>query len=321
MILRRRTFIAATAAAISGVAMAQTASGTIKIIVPYPPGQGIDMIMRLLSDSLSRRLKQPIIVDNKPGAGGVLGTDYAIKQPADGLTLFAGSSGSLSVAPTLQAKVVRYNPVKDAEPITGIASVAQAMVVTANSPFKNLGELVAAAKENPGKLAYGSSGNGSTQHLFMESFAHTAGIKLMHVPYKGAGPAFADLMGGHLAVMFDTIPALVPQIKSGAVRALGVTSAKRFPGLPDTPAISERYKGWQAEGWITLMGPAGMRPELADRYDHEVRASLREPAIAQKLKDMGFVEMQESRGDLRKFIQAELIKWKTVIDTAGISSE
>jgi tripartite-type tricarboxylate transporter receptor subunit TctC len=318
---RRSLLVAALSGVTARLALAQPAGATIRVIVPFPPGQGADVIMRMIADPLGRRLKQPVIVENRPGAGGALGTEYALHQPADGLTLFQGSSGTLSISPTLQPQAARYNPLKDAEPITGVASVAQVLVVPANSPIKDLRGLIAAAKQKPGGLSFGSSGTGTTQHLFMESFAHTAGIKMLHVPYKGAAPAFTDLVGGQISVMSDTIPAVLPHIKAGTVRALAVTSLKRFPGLPDVPAISELFPGWHAEGWITVMGPAGLPASIADRYDREIRAVLRDPAVAQRIREMGFVEMEESRGQLRKFIASELAKWKSVIDAAGIKVE
>lgn len=321
MRLTRRSVLVSLSSLSCAPLMAQPAGGTVKIIVPFPPGQGADVIMRMLADPLSRRLKQPVIVENRPGAGGALGTEYASKQPADGLTLIMGSSGTLSISPTLQPQAARYNPLKDFEPVTGVASVAQVFVVRAASPIKDLRGLIAEAKQNPGKVAYGSSGNGTTQHLFMESFAHSAGIKLLHVPYKGAAPAFNDLMGGQIALISDTIPALLPHIKAGTVRPLGVTSLKRSPQLPDVPAISETIRGFQAEGWITVVAPAGLPAPVADRLAKEIRASMEEPDVARKIREMGFVEMEETRGELRKFIQNELTKWKTVIDAAGIKVE
>jgi tripartite-type tricarboxylate transporter receptor subunit TctC len=322
MHLSRRTFVAAVLSSLAGgLSQAQPAGGTIKIIVPFPPGQGADVIIRLIAEPLGRRLGQPVIVENRPGAGGALGTTYALQQPADGLTLFQGASGTLSISPTLQPQAARYNPLKDAEPITGVASVAQAFMVPAQSPIKDLRDLIARAKQNPGKVSFGSSGNGTTQHLFMESFAHAAGIKLLHVPYKGNAPAFNDLMGGQISVMSDTIPAVLPHVKGGTVRALAVTSSKRFPGLPEVPAVSELFKGWHAEGWISVMAPAGLPANVADRLDKEIRAVMHEPAVAQKIREMGFVEMEVSRGELREFIASELKKWKAVIDTAGIKLE
>ena len=320
---RRSTLAAlATLALTTAGAWAQPAGATIKLVVPFPPGQGADTIMRLLAESLTKRLKQPIVIDNRPGAGGAIGTDYVTKQPPDGLTLLMGSSGALAISPTLQPNAARYNPLKDFEPITGVAAVAQVFVVLANSPIKDLKGLIQAAKDAPGRLSYGSAGNGTTQHLFMESFAHAAGIKLLHVPYKGGAPAFIDLMGGQLSLMPDTIPAMLPHMKAGSVRALAVTSAERSPLMPEVPTIAESgLRGFSAVGWITVVAPPGLPAALADKLDHEIRASLAEPALAQKIRDMGFVEMKESRAALRGFIGTELAKWKAVIDSAGIKVE
>ena len=318
-LLRRFTF-AALAAMLAGPVLAQGAP--IKLVVPFPPGQGADTIMRLIAERLAPRLGQAVVIDNRPGAGGTLGTEYVARQPADGLTLLMGSSGTLSISPTLQPGVAKYNPMKDFEPVTGVASVAQLFVVQANSPFKTLQDLIRAAREQPEKVSYGSSGNGTTQHLFVEQFADMAGIKLLHVPYKGSAPALVDLIGGQIAMVPDTIPAMLPQIKTGKVRALGVTSDKRSAFLPDVPTVAEQgIKGYDAVGWITIVAPAGTPAALADRLDGEIRKVLAEPDLRQKLADMGFVEMSVSRGALRNFIGAELAKWKKVIETAKIKVE
>ena len=305
-------------------AQAQTANstGTTRIVVPYPPGQGADLIMRLMAEPLGKRLGQPVIVDNRPGAGGTIGTEYVSKQPADGSTLLMGSSGAISIAPTLTPQAARYNPLKDFEPLTGVAAVAQVFVVSAKSPHKDLAGFLQAARKDPGKLSFASSGNGSTQHLFMAAFAHDAGIRMLHVPYKGAAPAFNDLMGGQVDIMSDTTAAILPQIKAGKVVALGVTSAARQPQLPEVPTLAEQgVKNFSAEGWITVLAPPGMAAPLADRLDREMRASLADPAVARKIREMGFVEMRESRAELRKFIAAELARWKSVIDAAHITAE
>ena len=305
-------------------AEAQTTSnaGTTRIVVPYPPGQGADLIMRLMAEPLGKRLGQPVIVDNRPGAGGTIGTEYVSKQPADGTTLLMGSSGAISIAPTLTPQAARYNPLKDFEPLTGVAAVAQVFVVSAKSPYQDLAGFLQAARKDPGKLSFASSGNGSTQHLFMAAFAHEAGIRMLHVPYKGAAPAFNDLMGGQVNIMSDTTAAILPQIRAGTVRALGVTSAARQPQLPEVPTLAEQgVRNFAAEGWITVLAPPGMAATLADRLDREMRAALADPAVARKIREMGFVEMRESRAALRQFIAAELTRWRAVIEAAHITAE
>jgi len=323
MKLTRRTTLVALTLALSATAIAQTPSGkTLRIIVPFPPGQGADTIMRMVAEKLGPRMGQSVIVENRPGAGGTLGMEYATTQPNDGSTLLMAASGPMAISPTLQPKAVRYNPLKDYEPITGVASVAQVFVVPVNSPYKTLAEFITAAKAKPEAVTYGSSGNGTTQHLFVEAFADRVGIKMLHVPYKGGAPALIDLLGGQIAMMSDTIPAMLPQIKGGKVRPLGVTSGKRSPYLPDVPTIAEQgVRGFEAEGWITIVAPAGAPASVTDRLDREIRAVLAEPDLSQKIKDMGFVEMTQSREPLRAFFGSELAKWKKVIDTAGIKVE
>ncbi|MFN0162655.1 MAG: Bug family tripartite tricarboxylate transporter substrate binding protein [Burkholderiales bacterium] len=312
----------ATVLSIGTAALAQTPGGTIKLIVPFPPGQGADTIMRLVAERLAPRLGQPVVIDNRPGAGGTVGTDFAAKQAPDGLTLLMGASGPMAISPTLQPSAARYNPLRDFETVTGVASVAQVFVVAAGSPHRSLQDLIRVAREQPEKIAYGSSGNGTTQHLFVEQFADLAGLRMLHVPYKGSAPALVDLIGGQVAMVSDTIPAMLPHIRAGKVRALGVTSEKRSPFLAEVPTIAEQgVRGYSAEGWITIVAPAGTPGPLADRLDGEIRKVLAEPDLRQKLADMGFVEMTVSRAALRNFIGAELAKWKKVIETAKIKVE
>lgn len=306
----------------AGLARAQSGSRPVRIVVPFPPGQGADLIIRLVGERLSPRLGQPVVVENRPGAGGTIGTEQVARSAADGTTLVMGASGPMSISPTLQPAVVKYDPLKDFEPISGIASVAQLFVVPAASPYRTLGDLAAAAKAQPGRIAYGSSGNGTTQHLFVEYFAAAAGLKLLHVPYKGSAPAFTDLMGGQIAMMPDTVAAMLPNVKAGKVRALAVTSAARSPFLPDVPTVAEQgFPGWQAEGWITVLAPAGTPADVADRLDREIRAVLADGEFRQRLGDMGFVVMDRSRGALRTFIGEEIAKWRKVIEGAGIKVE
>jgi tripartite-type tricarboxylate transporter receptor subunit TctC len=307
----------ALAAAASG---AQTyPSRPLKLVVPFPPGQGADTLMRLVGERLSASMSQPVIVENRPGAGGTIGTEYVKTQPADGYTLLMGASGPMAISPSLQPAVVKYQPLKDFEPVTGVASVAQAFAVNPESDIHSVQDLVKQAKARPGQVSYGSSGNGTTQHLFVEEFAAMAGIKLLHVPYKGSGPALTDLMGNRLGFVSDTITALLPQIKAGKLRAIGVTSATRSPFLPDVPTIAEQgVKGYSAEGWITVLAPAGTPPAIADRLNAEIRKALADPDLHRKLSELGFVEMNVSRAALREFMAAEIAKWKKVIDEAGV---
>jgi len=206
--------------------------------------------------------------------------------------------------------------------VTGVASVAQLFAVNPSSDIKSVADLIKLAKAKPGEVTYGSSGNGTTQHLFVEQFAAMAGVKLLHVPYKGSGPALTDLMGGRVTFVSDTVTSLLPQIKAGKLRAIGVTSAQRSPFLPDVPTIAEQgVPGYSAVGWITVLAPAKTPPAIADRLDKEIRKVMADPEMRRKIADQGFVEMTASRGALREFIAAELAKWKKVIDQAGVKPE
>ena len=319
----KHCLLASLIAFATGVSNAQPfPSHPLKLVVPFPPGQGADTLMRLLGERLNTSLGQPVVIDNRPGAGGTIGTDYVTTQPPDGYTLLMGASGPMAISPSLQPAVVKYKPLKDFEPVTGVASVAQVFAVNPAFDIKSVQDLIKAAKQKPGEVTFGSSGNGTTQHLFVEQFAALAGVKLLHVPYKGSGPALTDLIGGRLVFVSDTIPAMLPQIKAGKLRAIGVTSAKRSPFLPDVPTIAEQgVKGYSAEGWITVLAPAGTPANIADRLDAEIRKALADPEIRKKVAEQGFVEMTVSRAALREFMAAELAKWKKVIDDAGVKVE
>jgi len=319
----RHGLLATLMAVASCVANAQAfPTHSIRLVVPFPPGQGADTLMRLIGEKLGANIGQPIVIDNRPGAGGVIGTEFVTTQPPDGYTLLMGASGPLAISPTLQANVVKYNPVTDFEPVTGVASVAQIFAVPASSEIKSVQDLIKLAKAKPGEVTFASSGNGTTQHLFVEQFAAMAGVKLLHVPYKGSGPALADLLGGRVVFASDTVPSLLPQIKAGKLRAIGVTSAQRSPFLPDVPTIAEQgVPGYNAVGWITVVAPAKTPAPVADRIDAEIRKAMADPEMRKKIAEQGFVEMTVSRGALREFIAAELAKWKKVIDQAGVKPE
>ncbi len=292
----------------------------VKVIMPYPPGQGADILLRIICERLSTQLGQPFVIDNKAGASGTIGTYLATSQPADGYTLVMGSSGAMSISPTLQPEIVKYDTLKDFEPVSGIATVAQVFVVPASSPIKTLNDLIKTARQSPGQVTFASSGKGSTQHLFAEYFAGMAGISLQHIPYKGAAPALTGLLGGQIAFMSETIPAIMSQIKAGTVRALAVTSSKRSPFLPDVPTLAESgIAGYSAEGWITVLAPAGTPAAIADKLDAEIHKAMAEPEVRKKIVELGYVEMTTARGKMRDFFSAEIEKWKKVITAAKIT--
>jgi tripartite-type tricarboxylate transporter receptor subunit TctC len=309
-----------TAALVATTGFADTyPSRPIKLVVPFPPGQSADTLMRIVGEGVAIKLKQPVVIDNRPGAGGVIGTQYVVSQPADGYTIMMGGSGPMTISPTLQPSVAKYDAVKNFSPISGIARIAQVIVVSNDSQIKNLQGLVSAAKQRPGTVTFGSSGNGTTQHLFMEMLSSTAQIKMSHVPYKGSAPALTDLIGGQIDTMSDTITAMLPLIRSGKVRPIAVTSAKRWPTLPDVPTVAEQgYPTYSAEGWISLLAPAGTPADVVAELEGAVKQVLADSSTRAKFTDLGFLELDLDHGQMQDFLRSETVKFKKVIDTAGI---
>lgn len=293
----------------------------VRIVVPFPPGQSADTMMRILAEQLGPVMGQQFVVENRPGAGGVIGTEYVAKQPPDGYTLLMAASGTFAISPSLQAKLP-YDPLKDFEPVTAVAGVAQAFVVNPAFPAKSIADLIRLAKEKPGALAYGSSGNGTTQHLMVEQFASMAGIKLLHVPYKGSSPALTDLMSGQIPFLSDTIPAVRPLIQAGKVRPIAVTSIKRQPFLPEVPTLDEQgVKGYDAVGWIAVAAPAGTPAPILDRLAAEIQKIVAAPATKKRFDDFGFVAMTEQRSQFTDFVKSELVKWRKVVQDSGAKAE
>jgi len=330
MTLLRRTALLAAAAMLAAASAVPTAASAepgypnraIKIVVPFPPGQSSDTLMRIVGEQVAASLKQPVVIDNRPGAGGIIGTQYVASQPADGYTLLMGGSGPMTISPTLQPGVAKYDATRNFSPISGVAKIAQVFVVAAGSPVRNLGDLVAAAKKNPGGVTFASSGNGTTQHLFMEMFGAAARIRLSHVPYKGSAPAVSDLLGGQIDTMSDTITAMLPLIKSGKVRPIAVTSARRWPSLAEVPTVAEQgFPGYVAEGWISLLAPADTPAEVVAELDRAVKRALADEATRVRFAELGFQEMNLDPAQLREFLQSESAKFKRVIETAGIKAD
>ena len=291
----------------------------IRIVIPFPPGQASDVYMRLLAERLTPRLGHPVIVDNRPGAGGAIGMQYVVTQKPDGYTILMGGSGSMAINPTLNPSTIKYDPLKDFEPIGVPVAVAQAFIVAPGSPIKTIGDLIAAAKAKPGTVSYASSGPGTTQHLFVEQFAAGAGVRLLHVPYKGSAPALTDLMGGQVVFMSDTTTAVLPHVQSGKARAIGVTSTARSPLMPEVPTIAEAgVRGYEAVGWVSVLAPAGTPAAIADRLHNEINAIMAEHDTKKKVIDMGFIELNIPRNKVRDFFASELAKWKKVIVDAQV---
>ena len=292
----------------------------ITIIVPFTAGQSGDVLARVLSEPLARLWSQPLIVDNRGGAGGTLGSRAAATAPADGYTLLLGSSGPLAAAPNLYANA-GYNP-RELTPIMNIAGVAQALVVRADSRFKTLQDLLAAAKAAPGKLSYGSGGVGSFQHLTFEMLKQRTGADIAHIPYKGSAPAYNDLFGGQIDAMFDSLPAVLPHAKGGKARVLAVSTAQRVAQLPDVPTVAESgIKGFDALGWLGIVAPKGLDPAIRERLNADLKTVLANESVNTHLTNLGMIILASSTAEFGQFIDSELSKWGQVIKTGGIVAQ
>ncbi len=289
----------------------------IRIIVPFPPGQGADIIGRLLAERLTPVLGQQIVVDNRPGAGSMVGTALAAKATADGYTLFIGGSSAMVINPHLYADP-GYDTLRDFAPITNIASLPMVICVNPSLPVRTIPDLIRLAKQRPGEITYGSSGNGSTHHLIQALFASTAGIQLTHVPYKGSTASMTDLIGGRIAMLADTMPAVQAHVKAGKVRAIGITSIKRSPFFPDLPTLDEQgLKGFDAIAWAGLFAPAGTPVPVLERVHNEVVKTLNTPATQKRFQDLSMPTIGDSRAEFDRFVKAELVRWGKVVKMSG----
>ncbi|MEF9999299.1 MAG: tripartite tricarboxylate transporter substrate binding protein [Comamonas sp.] len=311
---------AALALGAHGLAQAQNfPTKPIKIVVPWAPGGATDVIARVLGQKLGERLGQPVIVENKAGAGGNIGTAAFIREAADGHTLLMGTSSTNAINPSLY-KDLPFDPVKDFTPIMLVATVPNVLVVPAHSRFNSVDELVKAAKAEPGKISYGSGGNGSSQHIAAAIFTKVTGSNLMHVPYKGSGPAAADLMAGHIALMFDT--GSVGHIKGQKLKALAVASSQRVPALPDVKTFEELgYKGVQAAAWYGFYAPAKTPANVADRLNKELNAVLQDAEVKKRLNDYGAIVNGGAREEFARFTGAEIERYRKIIQDAKIAIE
>ena len=292
----------------------------VKIIVAFTPGSATDIISRLLADSFTRSMGQTFIVENKPGAGGILGTEAAKNAPPDGYTLTACPSGPFGINPGIYSKLP-YDPIRDFEPISNLVLTPQVIVVGAQTPYKTLKDLVDDAKKKPGEIAYGSLGTGSTSHLTMEAFQKDAGIKLNHIPFKGGAEAQTQIMGGAFPVMSDTISGVLTQVKAGKLRPLGVAIPQRSPYI-DVPTIAEQgYRGFESVGWIGLCAPAKTPAPILDNLNAEVKNFIASPEAQEKMKAGAFTPVGNSREEFAAWIKAEIAKWSKVAKDSGARAD
>lgn len=292
----------------------------IRMVLPFPPGGVTDLLARALAEKLSPRLGQPVIVDNKPGAGTVLASDFVAKAPADGHTLLLAAS-SLGTAPLIYDKV-SYDAVKSFTPVTQVASVVHVLVVNPALPVKNVKELVDYSRKNPGKLNYSSTGSGTSTHLEGELFKSMGNMFMVHIPYRGSGPALTDLVAGQVNVMFDALGSSGPFIKAGKLRALAVTTAQRSPSIPELPTVAESgLPGYEAMPWLGLVAPAGTPTPVVDRIYKEVHKILQEPEVRERFKGWGLDIIGNSPAEFASFIRKDVEQWSQVIRKANIKAD
>ena len=272
---------------------------------------------RVVAQKLSASLGQQVIVDNRPGAGAVLGTEIGAKAAPDGYTLTMAVSSAFGINPTLYAKLP-YDAIRDFEPIINLALTPQTLVASPSAPFKSVKEFVAAARDKPGMVNYASLGSGSTSHLTSEMFRAAAGIKINHIPFKGSGDAHAQLMGGQVPVMFDAIPAAMPHVKSGKLRGLGIATLTRSTFLPDLPTIAESgYPGFEAVGWIGIAAPAKTPAAVLDKLNAEMQRMLNEQDVKDRLNTLAFTPMGGTRTAFGNYIKSEIAKWGKAVKESG----
>jgi tripartite-type tricarboxylate transporter receptor subunit TctC len=323
---KRRALVAVIASffafGFTSTAIAETwPTKPVKWIVPYPPGGSTDILARIIGQKLSERIAQPVVIENRAGAGGNIGTNYVAKSTPDGYTIVMANIGPISINPSLYRNLP-YDPEKDLAPITLLMSVPNLIVVNPNLPARSVKEFIQFAKAQPKPVSYATPGIGTSLHLAGELFAITAGIPLAHVPYKGSGPALTDTVGGHVPIMFDNMPSALQMVKAGKLRALAITSSQRSSLLPDVPTVAESgLPGYEVTGWFGVMGPSNMPPAIVARLNAEFSAILQAPDVRMKILEMGGIISGAGPEPFGRFIRTETEKWQKVVQSANIRPE
>jgi tripartite-type tricarboxylate transporter receptor subunit TctC len=283
----------------------------IKFIVPYPPGGASDVTARLIATKLGEVLGQSVVVENKAGANGIIATDFVAKSAPDGYTMLMANLGPNALNPVVYKKLP-YDAIKDFQGVTLTSIVPQVVVVNPNLPVKSIPELIAYAKANPGKVSFGSAGQGASNHLSGELLNSLGGIKMQHIPYKGDAPSIVDLMSGQIQVALPTTVAGLPHVKSGKLRAIAVTSSKRLEGMADVPTVAESLPGYEAVSWGGVMVPAGTPKEIVTRLNTEINRILNMPDVAEKLRALGAIIVGSTPEEFDKYVKDEITKWGKV---------
>jgi tripartite-type tricarboxylate transporter receptor subunit TctC len=319
--IKRRPFLLAVASAPLMFSVPAIAQGTypnkvVKIVVAFAPGGGSDLIARLLASKLGEKIGQPVIVDNKPGAGGMLGADHVLKQPADGYTLLLAAA-SYTVNPSVYKQP--FDAIKDMTPIAQLARGPFVIAVNPSLPVKNVQELVALARKEPGKLSYASAGSGSITHIVSEYFLDTTGAQIQHVPYKGTSPALTDTVSGQTQVIFGTVGSTLPFVKAGKLRAIAVTTPARLPALPDVPTVAESgYPAYQVTNWHGIIGPKGLPRDIQLKLNKAIQESMLDPKMQETLAQDGLVPAKGTPEEFGALIASEVARWGAVAKKRNI---
>ena len=307
------------AVAIAPAVAADYPNKPVRWVVPYPPGGTTDILARLIGNYLSEHLGQTFIIENKPGGGNNIGTEFVARAPHDGYTLLLVNPAN-GINQSLY-KNLKFDLLKDIVPVAGITRVPNVMEVNPNFPAKTVAEFIAYAKANPGKVNMGSSGTGTSVHMSGELFMSMAGIKMAHVPYRGSAPALTDLMAGTVDVMFDNMPSSIGHIQGGKIRAMAVTTEARSKALPDIPTVAETVPGYEASAWFGIGAPKGTPADVIDKLNKTVNEALKDPKMIERLADLGGAPMGGTPADFGKIMADEVAKWKKVVDFSGATVE
>jgi len=305
------------AALCAGQAFAQAwPSKPIRLVVPFPPGGPTDILGRAIGSKLSELLGQPVIIDNRGGAGGGIGADNVAKSQPDGYSLLLGTTGTHTINPNLYSKLP-YDPIKDFAPISLVVRYLNILVVNPNLPVKSVAELIALAKQKPGQVTFGSAGNGSSNHLTAEMLSTMTGVKMQHVPYKGSGPALTDVIAGQINFMFDQYSTVAPNIKAGKLRVIGIATKQRHRLLPDVPTIGETIPGFEVSPWYGLFAPGGTPKEIVHRLNTELTKVMNSAEIHERMTTLGWDPVTNSPEEFSAQIKAELAIWADVVKKSG----
>ncbi len=293
----------------------------LTIVVPFSAGGTTDILARVVGQYMAKDLGQPVIIDNRAGAGGNIGAQMVARAAPDGYTLLMGTVGTHAINQSLYKKM-SFDPIKDFAPITRVALVPNLLVANPGQPFKNVKELIAYAKTNPGKVSFASSGSGTSIHLSGEMFSQLAGVEMQHVPYKGSAPALSDLLGGQTAIMFDNMPSVIGHVKAGKLRPLAVTTPQRSPALPDVPTIAESgVPGYSATSWFGLLAPASTPAPVIAKLNASILKALTDPEVKKKLAEQGAEPHGEKPEQFAEFIRTETAKWGQTVKQSGATAD